>query len=41
MERYKSGQTGSSNQTGTQVIGIPVGSAVPSQNPGPSGTPAQ
>jgi hypothetical protein len=41
MERYKSGQTGSSNQTGTQVIGIPVGSATPSQNPGSSGTPAQ
>jgi hypothetical protein len=41
MERYKSGQTGSSNQTGTQVIGIPVGSATPSQNPGQSGTPAQ
>jgi hypothetical protein len=41
MERYKSGQTGSSNQTGTQVIGIPVGSATPSLNPGSSGTPAQ
>jgi hypothetical protein len=41
MERYKSGQNGSSNQTGTQVIGIPVGSATPSQNPGQSGTPAQ
>jgi hypothetical protein len=40
MERYKGGQTGSSNQTGTQVIGIPVGSATPSQNPG-LGTPAQ
>jgi len=42
MERYKSGQApGSSNQTGPQVIGIPVGSATPSQNPGSSGTPAQ
>jgi hypothetical protein len=41
MQRYKSGQTGSPNQTGTQVIGIPVGSATPSQNSGPSGTPAQ
>jgi hypothetical protein len=41
MEHYKSGQKGSSNQTGTQVIGIPVGSATPSQNPGSSGTPAQ
>jgi hypothetical protein len=41
MERYKSGQTGSSSQTGTQVIGIPVGSATPSQNSGSSGTPAQ
>jgi hypothetical protein len=41
MERYKSGQTGPSSQSGTQVIGIPVGSATPSQNPGPSGTPAQ
>jgi hypothetical protein len=39
MERYKSGQTGSSNQSGPQVIGIPVGSATPSQNPGPSGNP--
>ena len=29
MERYKSGQTGSSNQPGPQVIGIPVGSATP------------
>jgi hypothetical protein len=41
MERYKSGQTGPSSQSGTQVIGIPVGSATPSQNSGPSGTPAQ
>ena len=41
MEGYKSGQTGSSNKTGTQVIGIPVGSAMPSQNPGPGGPPAQ
>jgi hypothetical protein len=42
MERYKSGQTpGSSGQSSTQVIGIPVGSATPSQNSGPSGTPAQ
>jgi hypothetical protein len=40
MERYKSG-TGSTNQTGTQVIGIPVGSATPSQSGGASGTPAQ
>jgi hypothetical protein len=41
MERYKSGPpaTGSS-PTGTQVIGIPVGSATPqSQNPAPA--PAQ
>jgi hypothetical protein len=37
IERYKGGQTGSSNQTGTQVIGIPVGSATPTQNPGSSG----
>jgi hypothetical protein len=41
MERYKSGQTGSSNHPGTQVIGIPVGSATPSQNPASSGAPAQ
>jgi hypothetical protein len=41
MERYTSGQRGSSNQTGPQVIGIPVGSATPSQNPGSSGTPGQ
>jgi hypothetical protein len=41
MDRYKSGQTGSSSQTGPQVIGIPVGAATPSQNQGPSGTPAQ
>ena len=41
MGRHKSGQTGSSNQTGPQVIGIPVGSATPSQNPGSSGTPGQ
>ena len=41
MERYRSGQTpGSSGQTGTQVIGIPVGSATPSQNSG-SSTPTQ
>jgi hypothetical protein len=42
MERYRSGQTpGSSGQTGTQVIGIPVGSATPSQNSGSSSTPTQ
>jgi hypothetical protein len=41
MERYKSGQAPGSGQSGTQVIGIPVGSATPSQNSGPSGTPAQ
>ena len=42
IERYKSGQApNSSGQTGTQVIGIPVGAAVPSQSPGASGTPAQ
>jgi hypothetical protein len=40
MERYKSGP-GSTNQTGTQVIGIPVGAATPTQSGGPSGTPAQ
>ena len=39
MERYKSGQAPGSGQSGTQVIGIPVGSATPSQNPGPSGNP--
>jgi hypothetical protein len=33
MERYKSGQTGSSNQTGTQGIGTPVGAATQSQSP--------
>jgi hypothetical protein len=33
LERYKSGQAlGPSNQGGTQVIGIPVGSATPSHN---------
>jgi hypothetical protein len=38
MEHYKGGQTsGSSGQTGTQVIGIPVGSATPSQNSGSGG----
>jgi hypothetical protein len=41
MERYKSGQNGSTSQPGTQVIGIPVGAATPSQGGGPSGTPAQ
>ncbi|HEY6257649.1 MAG TPA: hypothetical protein VIY51_17850 [Xanthobacteraceae bacterium] len=43
MERYKSGaQTpGASNQSGPQVIGIPVGSATPSQGPGSSGAPGQ
>jgi hypothetical protein len=41
MDRYKSGQTGAANQSGTQVIGIPVGSATPSPSGGPSGTPAQ
>jgi hypothetical protein len=42
MERYKGGQgPGSSGQSGTQVIGIPVGSATPSQNSGSSGAPAQ
>jgi hypothetical protein len=40
MERYKSG-TGSTNQTGPQVIGIPVGAATPTQNPGPNSTPTQ
>jgi hypothetical protein len=41
IERYKSGSpTGASPQTGTQVIGIPVGSATPlAQNPG--GSPGQ
>jgi hypothetical protein len=41
IERYKSGSQapGSTPQTGTQVIGIPVGSATPSQNP--SSTPGQ
>jgi hypothetical protein len=41
IERYKSGSpAATSSQTGTQVIGIPVGSAMPqSQNPG--GTPGQ
>jgi hypothetical protein len=41
IERYKSGQTGPANQTGPQVIGIPVGAATPSPSGGPSGTPAQ
>jgi hypothetical protein len=42
MERYKSGQaSGPSGQGGTQVIGIPVGSATPGQNTGSNGTPAQ
>jgi hypothetical protein len=41
MERYKGGSTGSTNQGGPQFIGIPVGAATPSQNSGPSGTPAQ
>jgi hypothetical protein len=41
MERYKGGQAGPTNQTGPQVIGIPVGAATPSQSGGPSGTPAQ
>jgi hypothetical protein len=41
IERYKSGQApGPSNQGGPQVIGIPVGSATPSQSPGSGGTPA-
>jgi hypothetical protein len=38
IERYKSGATpGGSTQIGPQVIGIPVGSATPSQNQGASG----
>ena len=37
MERYKSGTPGGSAQTGPQVIGIPVGSATPSQSSGSSG----
>jgi hypothetical protein len=38
IERYKSGPpAGGSTQTGPQVIGIPVGSATPSLNPGASG----
>jgi hypothetical protein len=42
VEHYKSGQApGSSGQTGTQVIGIPVGSATPSQNSGSGSAPAQ
>jgi hypothetical protein len=41
MERYKSGQSGSTNQTNPQVIGIPVGAATPSASPGTSGAPAQ
>jgi hypothetical protein len=41
MERYRSGQTGPASQTGTQVIGIPVGAATPSQSGGSNGTPAQ
>jgi hypothetical protein len=40
IERYKSGQAPGPNQGGPQVIGIPVGSATPSQNPGSGGTPA-
>jgi hypothetical protein len=41
IERYKSGATTSaSSQTGTQVIGIPVGSATP-QSQSPGGTPGQ
>jgi hypothetical protein len=39
VDRYKSGQTQSSGQGGgTQVIGIPVGSATPAQSSGGSGT---
>jgi hypothetical protein len=38
VDRYKSGQAPGGGQTGTQVIGIPVGSATPGQqSPGSSG----
>ena len=37
MERYKSGTSGGAAPTGTQVIGIPVGSATPSPSSGSSG----